>query len=223
MQAESKEAAKKVEDDLLAVFDYAWNRGQNGYRRPHDVYSKLHHQDDGEVSCFGALSFLAYLKWVLSGRHRRGVVVAVRNPNRVLKQPDLINASVLKVADALQVDETWKKRKEDKKDRGVGDGTPPQRQQRHRDDDDELRSGANNKREEARWQECDDGDDKERVRIKVQEAKKPPSSPSCGYVLEDGSECVTPPPKGRRRCEEHKGMRIKAVASAAAAPRRTRA
>ncbi|KAK6944842.1 hypothetical protein RJ641_025944 [Dillenia turbinata] len=38
---ESKKIAVKMEAQLLNKFDYAWNKGSNGVRRPHDVLQKL--------------------------------------------------------------------------------------------------------------------------------------------------------------------------------------
>ncbi|KAK1413866.1 hypothetical protein QVD17_29602 [Tagetes erecta] len=38
---ESKKDAEKTESQLLRTFDYAWNRGMNGERRPNDIHKKL--------------------------------------------------------------------------------------------------------------------------------------------------------------------------------------
>ncbi|KAJ0724153.1 putative transcription factor HRT family [Helianthus annuus] len=42
---ESKKDAEKTESQLLKTFDYAWNRGMNGERRPKDIHKKLNNTD----------------------------------------------------------------------------------------------------------------------------------------------------------------------------------
>ncbi|KAF5776227.1 putative transcription factor HRT family [Helianthus annuus] len=42
---ESKKDAEKTESQLLKTFDYAWNRGMNGERRPKDIHKKLNNTE----------------------------------------------------------------------------------------------------------------------------------------------------------------------------------
>eukprot|EP00249_Psilotum_nudum_P014594 c24904_g1_i2 orf=160-1908(+) len=60
---QSKNEAEKLEAELLRIFDYAWNRGSNGERRPDDVYTKLSLQIRRHRG-------LTKWKWILFGKRR---------------------------------------------------------------------------------------------------------------------------------------------------------
>ncbi|XP_057768307.1 protein EFFECTOR OF TRANSCRIPTION 2-like [Salvia miltiorrhiza] len=58
---ESKERAERMEDELLGLYDYAWNKRNNAHRRPHHILSMLtHKQSQFHFSTF----LLLYLKTI---------------------------------------------------------------------------------------------------------------------------------------------------------------
>jgi len=76
---DSKAVAVQVEAELLAVFDYAWNKGGNGSRRSEDILAKLFMgcPVEDSSSCSQKSS---QKRWVLFGTKRVGITVAVQKP-----------------------------------------------------------------------------------------------------------------------------------------------
>ncbi|KAL3625384.1 hypothetical protein CASFOL_030838 [Castilleja foliolosa] len=53
LRMSSKRSAEEIEDELLRIYDYAWNKRCNGDRRPDDIHKKLESQ--ATKSCFSSL------------------------------------------------------------------------------------------------------------------------------------------------------------------------
>jgi len=70
--------AKQVESELLAVFDYAWNKGSNGNRRSRDILAKLFMSwPTNDSFCYHLFSGKKYF---LCGTNAVGIKVALRKP-----------------------------------------------------------------------------------------------------------------------------------------------
>ncbi|KAF8393497.1 hypothetical protein HHK36_021741 [Tetracentron sinense] len=62
-QMENKKDAEKTEAKLLDFFDYAWNRGGNGARRPDDILLKLNKYTSSTTPFFKITRNLQQWKW----------------------------------------------------------------------------------------------------------------------------------------------------------------
>lgn len=75
---DSKVMAEQVESELLAVFDYAWNKGSNGNRRSRDILAKLFMSwPTNDPFCKPVFSGK---KFLLCGTNAVGIKVALRKP-----------------------------------------------------------------------------------------------------------------------------------------------
>lgn len=81
-QTDSKVVAEQVESELLAVFDYAWNKGINGTRRSRDILVKLFMAWPQKDTSFYNLIFSGKrTSWLFGGRTTAvGIKVALRKP-----------------------------------------------------------------------------------------------------------------------------------------------
>lgn len=146
-QTDSKVVAEQVESELLAVFDYAWNKGSNGSRRSRDILAKLFMAWPTNDSLLCS-PFLSNKKYLFCGTNAVGIKVALRKPQ------DATSSKSNKSLGYLQT------------------GTPAQVP---------VRSP---------------------VKVASLELR-------CGVITDHGTPCNTPPVKGRKRCLQHKGMRVR--------------
>ncbi|KAG0620663.1 hypothetical protein M758_4G233700 [Ceratodon purpureus] len=79
---DSKVVAEQVESELLAVFDYAWNKGTSGTRRSRDILAKLFMAWPSKNTSFRSLIFSGKRSpWLFLGRTNAvGIKVALRKP-----------------------------------------------------------------------------------------------------------------------------------------------
>ncbi|XP_049931591.1 protein EFFECTOR OF TRANSCRIPTION 2-like isoform X2 [Nymphaea colorata] len=201
----NKKEAELKESQLLAFFDYAWNKGSNGSRRADYVLQKLDKAGLG-IRAFTLipLSF-KQLKWKALGSKKMGIEIKSGKPivdtdSNPERNPDL-HARVLKFShsrprlvaertgglDALNVCGVT-----------LGNGSickePPvpgrKRCSEHKGKRiNGLHKGSNTDDHEA----TTGGLDPQNV---------------CGVAFGNGSICKEPPVPGRKRCSEHKGRRI---------------
>lgn len=150
---ESKKDAEKTESQLLRTFDYAWNRGMNGERRPNDIHKKLNstavnHQR--VLSIFKKI--LDFPKKEVGLRIKRCDSPVSENGSSFYTEQNYSNTlvKILKFGRARPTLVSY-----------------------------ERNMNSNN------------------VGI-------------CGVSLGHGSICIRPPVEGRKRCVEHKGMKINA-------------
>ncbi|CAN0838866.1 Protein EFFECTOR OF TRANSCRIPTION 2 [Linum grandiflorum] len=152
-----KKGAEKTESELLNTFDYAWNRGGNGPRRPNEILQKL----DKISSSTAATAKLKHIsKRLMSfGQAAVGIKIeAITNPQKPVKT---------------------------------------------KDDDDGINKFF------ARVFKFN----RSKPRLVVSDSYRIPDEKDkcgniCGFIMVDGIPCTIPPVAGRKRCEEHKGMRI---------------
>ncbi|XP_076911615.1 protein EFFECTOR OF TRANSCRIPTION 2-like [Bidens hawaiensis] len=150
---ESKKDAERTESQLLKTFDYAWNRGMNGERRPDDIHKKL--------------------------------IDTVSNPKRIF--------SVLKKIRVFPSKEVGLRIKQ---------CDPPVLENgssfyTKQNDTNTLLSIFKFGRSRPTLVSKDCNTNNDNVRI-------------CGVALGHGSICIRPPVKGRKRCVDHKGMKVNA-------------
>ncbi|KAG0631666.1 hypothetical protein M758_1G270800 [Ceratodon purpureus] len=81
-QTDSKVVAEQVESELLAVFDYAWNKGSNGNRRSRDILAKLFMAWPTNDAFCNPGRFSGK-KWLFCGTNAVGIKVALRKPQDI--------------------------------------------------------------------------------------------------------------------------------------------
>lgn len=188
---DSKKDAEKTESQLLKTFDYAWNRGMNGERRPGDIHQKLN----------AAASSAKRVPLVFRKLH-------VSHPKKVGLSIKHCNSNVLENGSSFYTEQ-----------KGTNilsrifkfSRTRPTLVSKESDTSNSdggtcgvaLGQGSICTRPPVDGRKrCAD-----HKGMKVNAFVKP-CSHTCGVTLDDGSLCTMVPVSGRKRCEEHKGMRI---------------
>ncbi|KAI3447107.1 hypothetical protein Pfo_003772 [Paulownia fortunei] len=144
----SKKDAEKFEDQLLGIYDYAWNKRSNGYRRPVDIHKKL--------DCCAKKSQFSLLHIMLQYFHQK------------------ILGGKTKTCDPFLLENRYN-----------------------------SATGMDSKGILSRI-----------FRIKrlqprrVQSGSSDDSTGICGVAIGHKSICTKPPVEGRKRCAEHKGMKV---------------
>lgn len=187
---DNKQEAERTEAQLLRVFDYAWNKLQNGPCRREEILLKL---EQGAASHRSSLlSRVRYMRQDIFGV-KAGIKIKGSGPVNtspgIMKsmlprvstfvgfRPRLVNSDD-SVGEAIDI--PWKKIS----------GIPCGNRQAHR------RRSEGNKVKKI--------DVAKRRTVLIQD-----SNSFCGVVLEDGSSCLEQPVEGRKRCSLHKGRRVK--------------
>ncbi|CAN6168621.1 unnamed protein product [Urochloa humidicola] len=190
VQMDNKQEAEMTEAQLLRVFDYAWNKLQNGACRREEILLKL---EQGAASHrTSLLSRVHHMKQDIFGV-KAGIKIkgssSVNTSPGIMKnmlprvctfvgfRPQLVNSDD---NGGEAIDIPWKKIS----------GIPCGNRQAHR------------RRSEG--QKVKKIDVAKRKTVPIQD-----SNSFCGVVLEDGSSCLEHPAEGRKRCSLHKGRRIK--------------
>nr|UEN74720.1 HRT transcription factor [Silybum marianum] len=150
----SKKDAEKTESQLLKTFDYAWNRGMNGERRPSDIHQKLN----------ATTSNAKRVPLVFKKLH-------VLQPKKVGLNIKRCDSNVLENGSNFYT-----------KQKGTNFLTRIFKFSRTRPT---LVS-----------KECDTSNN---------------DGNTCGVALGHGSICTKPPVDGRKRCADHKGMKVNAI------------
>ncbi|TVU38172.1 hypothetical protein EJB05_11528 [Eragrostis curvula] len=186
---DNKQEAEKTEAQLLRVFDYAWNKLQNGACRREEVLLKLE-----RISYRSSLlSRVRHMKQTIFGE-KAGIKIkgsgSVDTPSGIMRsmlprvhtfvrfRPHLVNSDD---GEGETIDIPW--------NRTYQGNTFGNRQ-------------AHGRRSEGYKVK----------RIDVAKRRTVPIqyfNSVCGVVLEDGSSCLEEPVQGRKRCNLHKGRRIK--------------
>ncbi|XP_011626787.1 protein EFFECTOR OF TRANSCRIPTION 2 [Amborella trichopoda] len=238
----TKREAGLAESRLLSNFDYAWNKGANGARRPADILAKLDrtHSQSALLACLSRK--LGHLKW--NGITKKCIGIDI-NAGK-LEDEGSSGTITFEVSDTCEKESRGYEREsggvcrvpEFKKsvegESGVvcgvalGDGSicsrPPVEGRKRCSEHKGMRVNASKLEEEGSygtrtfkpngtygiasvfesesWGVC-----------RVPEFKNSYERESgvvCGVALGDGSICSRCPVEGRKRCSEHKGMRVNA-------------
>ncbi|KAL8141889.1 hypothetical protein V2J09_014921 [Rumex salicifolius] len=204
----SKKDAERTEAELLAYFDYAWNKVSNGMKRPSDVILKIE-----EVSSSATLNVLKMLKSLTEKKVGIPIKPNIPSspPNKMSHDDNLVQGVEYKFGLLARV---------------LKFGRYQPRTVVPRDDVDAIASNAcgvnlgdgtvcRNQAVEGR-KRCPEHKGKKKNASNVVDLDSPSKQsqtdmlfvPICGVILLDGSPCTKNPVKGRKRCEEHKGKRI---------------
>ncbi|KAL2630438.1 hypothetical protein R1flu_015124 [Riccia fluitans] len=230
-KTESKKMAEKVEAELLHFFDYPWNRGLNGARRPEDILARLElMQFHFEKSlCLGSLlsirlEFLQRKKGIkvplkrppkeASSGHSRFSVFTASSNDEVSKKGSKsgsLACGVLLKDGAFCSRSPVKGRKRCSEHKGLRAKLTTRRARVVKAE--AMESGAKIKN----YSEPDsvsgyDGNPPVLVVTSTPYGKRLEFGDAtteglvCGVMLERGSVCSKVPVKGRKRCADHKGM-----------------
>ncbi|KAF7142660.1 hypothetical protein RHSIM_Rhsim05G0022900 [Rhododendron simsii] len=152
----NKSNAEKIEAQLLDMFDYAWNKGSNGVRRPNDILQKL------DRSTSPGTRFPAIVRKLLTFQEKKkGIKIEACKPLKLEK----------------------------------GSNTYA-----HEKNNDLLSQILKIGRSRLRF-------------VSVKYAFDEDHATTCGVALGHGSVCRRIPVEGRKRCAEHKGMKVNALTS----------
>lgn len=186
---DNKQEAEKTEALLLRVFDYAWNKLQNGACRREEILHKLEQRAANHRSL---LSRVSDMKQKLFGE-KAGI--KIKGSGSANTSPGIIKSMLPRVRTIVRfrpqvlnsednegemTDIPWKK---------ISD-IPYANRQAHR----RRSEGYKVKKIDVT----------KRRTVPIQD-----SNSVCGVVLEDGSSCLEHPVHGRKRCSLHKGKRVK--------------
>lgn len=227
---ESKRDAERTESRLLKTFDYAWNKGSNGARRPSDVLRKLE-KTSSSTPPFPSIT----RKFQMLGQKQVGIIIKASKPflqeNGLSTDQDInsLLARVFKfgrsqprlVSDRVGVTGNYNSTC------GValGDGTicerPPVEGRKRCAEHKGMKTKSSFSKPivERKPQMVDLNRESEghsaqsygyTVNFQLVGSKCPVNKDFtiiCGVILDDGFPCKRQPVLGRKRCEEHKGMR----------------
>ncbi|KAL7601914.1 hypothetical protein Lser_V15G25601 [Lactuca serriola] len=204
---DNKKDAEKTETQLLKTFDYAWNRGMNGERRPVDIHQKLKTASNTKrvpiSRVFKKLHLIPPKKVGLNIKHCDPPVLE-NGSNFYTKQNDTnILTRIFKFTRSrpslVANNHDTNNNSDDDRICGValGHGSictrPPVEGRKRCVDHKGMKVNASVK-----------------VKSRLFTGTNTDTEVCCGVTLDDdGSICTRMPVAGRKRCEEHKGMRIK--------------
>lgn len=210
-QMKSKSDAERTEAKLLERFDYAWNKVGNVARRPNDVLIKIEKISSRNNKISKILKMIQSFSEQKVGIQIKAEKLSLGNRpshdiydenfnlfDRVFKfsrsQPRLVSTNPntivedcnqMHICGVISSDGSFcsnppvKGRKRCSKHKGM-----------------RLNSVSINSKSMTKDSSIDNSQEENIV------------SSICGVILLDGSQCARPPYPGRKRCEEHKGLRI---------------
>ncbi|KAD2393816.1 hypothetical protein R6Q59_013344 [Mikania micrantha] len=150
---ESKRDAEKTESQLLKTFDYAWNRGMNGERRPSDIHKELNNTISNHKRLLLAFKKILEFSPQEAGlRIKRCDSPVLENESSFYNKQDDTN-TLVKIFKFGRSRPTLVSKDCNMNNNNVG---------------------------------------------------------ICGVALGHGSMCIRPPVEGRKRCVDHKGMKVNA-------------
>ncbi|CAN6456932.1 unnamed protein product [Victoria cruziana] len=201
----NKKEAELKESQLLAFFDYGWNKGSNGCRRADDILQKLDKSGLG-IRAFTRISLsFKQLKWKALGSKKIGIEINSDKPivdteTNTEKNPD-IHARVLKFSRSrprLVAETTGGLHPQNVCGVALGNGSickePPVPGRKRCSEHKGRKINGLHKSSNTGDSELTKG-----------------SLSVCGISLEDGSFCMQKSVPGRKRCEIHKGRRVSAA------------
>ncbi|XP_031380973.1 protein EFFECTOR OF TRANSCRIPTION 2 [Punica granatum] len=218
----NKGDALGMEAELLKTFDYAWNKGSNGARRPHDILQKLEEasstayrvsrtskkllpflQEKGGIRIHGRLPLDT--KTVAHAEEENnffnGIFKFNRSNPRVVLDRSCFNEDETGFCGVYLGNRNICKR-------------PPVKGRKRCAEHKGMKVNA------RPWSEVPDQHGitdpglknltfhVEKVKFGSVSLSAGESFTSCGFIMGDGSSCKRPPVQGRQRCSEHKGRRI---------------
>lgn len=218
---QTKGDALQTESQLLSTFDYAWNTINNGPRRPGDILEMLN-----KISS-GTRTFSDVAKSLLPFTQKK-VGIPIKSsmlPVKDNKSNEVDSGNYNFLSRVFKFNRSRPKIVQDKTDFSVekkdkicgvilDDGsictkTPVEKRVRcHEHKGMRIRTA---KSESKRGNACRYQNIKHDVEDLPQTVVESITNTiTCGIILEDGTTCRRQPVKGRKRCHDHKGKRIRA-------------
>ncbi|KAM7257945.1 hypothetical protein ACFE04_013686 [Oxalis oulophora] len=211
-QMKTKKDAEKMESNLLDIFDYAWNKGGNGVRRPNDILLKLTKSDSSTRKLTNM-----YKKLIPFTQKRVGIKIEGTKPLTPEKNKSESIYDEEKLNFLPGIFKTGRSRPKliSVSDNYVTEEPGPICGVLLSDGDSCRKSPVPGRKR------CEEHKGKKvygfvlESRTGGQSNDVPDTVPSqtwfvtCGVVLQNGDLCDRAPVPGRKRCEEHKGMRVK--------------
>lgn len=218
-QMKSKKDAEEMEARLLDAFDYAWNRGSNGARRPNDIHQKL--------DCYTSSAWSHPIVRKLQIYCQRKVGLRIKTCENESsfysnQESNSIFSRIFKFGKSrpILVSVTCDVNEDNSNICGValGQGSvcirPPVEGRKRCSEHKGMKVNGSTLKLKVNSQMIYSG----RVPVfasdpgslKLQPGKCPVNedlSSTCGIALNDGSLCTRKPVRGRKRCEEHKGRK----------------
>ncbi|CAL5186363.1 unnamed protein product [Lathyrus oleraceus] len=231
---QNKGDALQTESQLLSTFDYAWNTVNNGARRPDDILQMLN-----KISS-GTRTFSEVAKSLLPFTQKKvGIPIKSRKlPMTDNKSDEPDNGGYNFLSRVFKFNRSRPRIVQDITDSAVekngkicgvilNDGsictnTPVEKRVRCREHKGMRVNTVTTKAMRRSKSESENVLAAKEIRRSKSESEKMSDSfvdesirktVICGIVLEDGSTCRKEPVKGRKRCHEHKGKRIRASVS----------
>lgn len=219
-QMKSKKDAEETEARLLETFDYAWNRGSNGARRPNDIYHKLDRSTSGTVWSHPIIRRLQ------SFRQKEVGLRIITNEDEPDTYNEQANKNILSRifkfgrSQPILVSDRFNVNKDGSNMCGVALGQgyvctrPPVDGRKRCSEHKGMKVNSLNRMSKMNSQPKGAAQDPVYVSDlgiqKLQQencAADEKMSSTCGLVMPDGSFCAKEPVRGRKRCEEHKGRK----------------
>lgn len=236
----SKGSAQALETGLLKLFDYAWNRGNNGERRPSDAFVKMHEHESMHYTCKGLKSQKCgkVFKWpiaqIVTGNFgtrglqgKRSSITVLKNKlKKLYKKP--INTSTSDNVSPFYMELEALPWKEQLKEEHAPSTSRKNKLCGMVDNQGLICTNAPNQGRKR----CGvhkgmrlssvrpattvvKGDITALIHTSGSGLKEVMKDPEllihCGYLLENGLRCMVVPERGRKRCTLHKGKRIQSV------------
>ncbi|KAL9255037.1 EFFECTOR OF TRANSCRIPTION 2-like protein [Drosera capensis] len=227
----SKMDAKRTEAQLLAKFDYAWNKVENGSRRPNDILQKIDKissQTFQVPRIFKRLQAISHKQVGITIKPSQPPTNAENNPNGIthIESHNLV-AQVFKIGrsrpklvfnrpsivedTALTYDKCC--------DESIRNNYPVDGEKRcYKHEDKRSNKSSSSPQTASSLTSGSSGAAhdpdcfaEEKFPVRITDPPRPCSKdlPSiCGFILLDGSPCMEQPSRGRKRCKEHKGRRV---------------
>lgn len=188
----NKKEAEKTEGQLLRVFDYAWNKLQNGACRREEILLKLE-QGSHRSSL---LSRVRYLKQRVFGE-KAGIKISSSG------SVGMSSGSMKNMLPRARTFVGFRPRSVNSCD-SLNEASDIHRK---------CTSQANTPGSKQAQRRIEGYKVKKVDVIKRRTAPMRESNSVCGVTLEDGSTCLEDPLEGRKRCELHKGRRVRVTQS----------
>lgn len=216
----SKKDAEITEKQLLDKFDYAWNKGSNGERRPDDIYRKLNHR--AKESQFSLLA----KKFLFVNKKQVGIKIRTCEPSSWKKgsnSSDTNNSKIfsrifgIRRCQPTQMPDGSGDHCTDICGVAIGHGlvcnTPPVGGRKRCAIHKGLKVNGYISKLNTEGRNSGDFQDEKlsHSRENLHPCEHPSNEnvgPSCGFILDDGSPCEREPVQRSKRCLEHKGRRI---------------
>lgn len=222
----NKEVAVRMEALLLNTFDYAWNKGSNGARRPSEIIQKLEEASSARYRVSSAAKNLLPFLQKKVGKRIQGNVPSLETKSDPPAEGEKnFHHAIFKFSRSkprVVLDRSCMN-EDGAGSCGVslGDGNicrrPPVKGRKRCAQHKGMKVNIQAQFADPIEQVITDQGPKDPMsrggKVHLHPANLPSATETsnpviCGFILGDGSPCRKPPVQGRKRCSAHRGMRI---------------